>query len=319
MQTSRIPTLDTYITTALARTGLSAQERAVIDNLRMEERVGDARLNRYGEVFRGKSVVTSVDDLYGLQRNYAIQYLEIDPSEADIPDTFAADNAANAWRHIDDRLYLLRMEDVGFALGSSKVDVAELELAVKVRDNAVLKGFCDSWNNRRDRRPAFATTEIAVEDILKDAGDDWPNTLRDFLGLGSYNPAPHVAPIPVLLMRYTVAEVLADKSSGLPGFAIPTVIDGRLNPFFFPTPRPTLDSDAAKYEVGRAVNLRPATTQSEYRMGMELVHSRIAYKPEHIWRLGQVSRPLAGDLAILRGLHLAWLQLEADRNDFGAP
>lgn len=85
MQTSRILTLDTYITTALARTGLSAQERAVIDNLRMEERVGDARLNRYGEVFRGKSVVTSVDDLYGLQRNYAIQYLEIDPSEADIP------------------------------------------------------------------------------------------------------------------------------------------------------------------------------------------------------------------------------------------
>ena len=115
MQTSRIPTLDTYITTALARTGLSAQERAVIDNLRMEERVGDARLNRYGEVFRGKSV-TSVDNLYGLQRNYAIQYLEIDPSEADIPDTFAADNATDAWRHIDDRLYLLRMEDVGFAL-----------------------------------------------------------------------------------------------------------------------------------------------------------------------------------------------------------
>ncbi len=318
MQTSRIPTLDTYITTALARTGLSAQERAVIDNLRMEERVGDARLNRYGEVFRGKSI-TSVDDLYGLQRNYAIQYLEIDPSEADIPDTFAADNAANAWRHIDDRLYLLRMEDVGFALGSSKMDVAELELAVKVRDNAVLKGFCDSWNNRRDRRPAFATTEIAVEDILKDAGDDWPNTLRDFLGLGSYNPAPHVAPIPVLLMRYTVAEVLADKSSGLPGFAIPTVIDGRLNPFFFPTPRPKSGSEAAQYEVGRAVNLCPATTQSEYRMGMELVHSRIAYKPEHIWRLGRVSRPLTGDLAILRSLHLAWLQLEADRNDFGAP
>ncbi|MCB1767237.1 MAG: hypothetical protein KDJ22_14470 [Candidatus Competibacteraceae bacterium] len=229
MQTSRIPTLDTYITTALARTGLSVQERAVIDNLRMEERVGDARLNRYGEVFRGESV-TSMNDLHGLQGNYAKQYLEIDPNEADIPDT-----------------------------------------------------------------------------------------LRDFLGLGSYNPTSHVAPIPVLLMRYTVAEVLADKSSGTPGFVIPTVIDGRLNPFFFPTPHPAPDSDAAKYEIGRAVNLRPVTTQSEYRMGMELVHSRIAYKPEHIWRLGRVSRPLTGDLAILRGLHLAWLQLEADRNDFGAP
>ncbi len=318
MQTSRIPTLDTYITTALARTGLSAQERAVIDNLRMEERVGDARLNRYSEAFGGKSV-TSMNDLRGLQENYAIQYLEIDPSEAEIPDTFAPDNAANAWRHIDDRLYLLRIEDVGFALRGSKIDVDELKPAVKENDSAMLKRFCDSWNKRRDRRPAFATTEIAVNDILQDAGDDWPNTLRDFLGLGSYNPTPHVAPIPVLLMRYTVAEVMADKSSGVPGFAIPTVIDGRLNPFFFPTPRPAPGFEAAQSEAGRAVNLRPVTTQSEYRMGMELVHSRIAYKPEHIWRLGRVSRPLTSDLEILRGLHLAWLQLETDRDDFGAP
>lgn len=318
MHTSRIPTLDAYITTALVRAGLSVQERAVIDNLRIEERISNVRLNRYSAVFVSE-LVASMNDLRRLQGNYAIQYLEIDPSEAEIPDTFAPDNAANAWHHIDDRLYLLRMEDVGFALRGSKMDVAELEHAVKARDNAVLKRFCDSWNDRRDRRPAFATTEIAVEDLLKDAGNEWPNTLRDFLGLGSYNPTPHVAPIPVLLMRYTVAEAMADKSSGTPGFAIPTVIDGRLNPFFFPTPHPVPDSDAAKYEVGRAVNLRPVTTQSEYRMGMELVHSRIAYKPEHIWRLGQVSRPLTGDLAILRGLHLAWLQLEADRNDFGAP
>jgi hypothetical protein len=316
MQTSRIPTLDAYIATALARTGSSAQERAVIDNLCMEERVSDVRLDRYSAVFVGEPV-TSMNDLRGLQGNYAVQYLEIDPSEVDIPDTFAADNAANAWRHIDDRLYLLRMEDVGFALRGSKIDIIELERAVKVRDSVALKQFCDLWNERRDRRPAFATTEIAVDDILKDAGDEWPNALRDFLGLGSYNPEPHVDPIPVLLMRYTVAEVLADKSSGAPGFAIPTLIDGRLNPFFFPTPRPGPDSYAAQHEIGRSVNLHPATTQTEYRMGMELVHSRIAYKPEHIWRLGRVSRPLASDLAILRSLHLAWLQLETDRNDFG--
>ncbi|HRD50143.1 MAG: hypothetical protein JNK95_06100 [Candidatus Competibacter sp.] len=284
----------------------------------MEERIGDVRLGRYGEVFRGKSV-TSMNDLQGLHGNYAIRHLEIDPSEADIPDTFAADNAANAWRHIDDRLYLLRIEDVGFALRGSTIDITELERAVKAHDNAVLERFCDLWDDRRDRRPAFATTEIAVDDILKDAGDEWPNALRDFLGLGSYNPEPHVDPIPVLLMRYTVAEVLADKSSGAPGFAIPTLIDGWINPFFFPTPQPAPNSTAAQYEVGRSVNLHPATTQTEYRMGMELVHSRIAYTPEHIWRLGRVSRPLAGDLAILRGLHLAWLQLEADRADFGAP
>ncbi|MEZ5578570.1 MAG: hypothetical protein R3F40_03530 [Candidatus Competibacteraceae bacterium] len=63
-----------------------------------------------------------------------------------------------------------------------------------------------------------------------------------------------------MLMRYTVAGVMADNSSGAPGFAIasdrwPT------NPFFFPTPHPAPDSDSAKYEVRQAVNLcRSATS-----------------------------------------------------------
>ena len=95
MRTSHIPTLDAYITTALARAGLPVQECAVIDNLRMEERISDVRLDRYGAVFVGEPVA-SMDDVRRLQGNYAVQYLEIDPSEAEIPDTFAADNAANA-------------------------------------------------------------------------------------------------------------------------------------------------------------------------------------------------------------------------------
>lgn len=157
-----------------------------------------------------------------------------------------------------------------------------------------------------------------MDDLLDEAGDDWPNVLRDRLGLGSYNPPPDREPIPVILVRYSVAEVLADKSAATPGFAIPTMIDGRLNPFFFPTPIPPASSIAAANEVGRSVNFAPVRTQSEYKMGLEIVHSRITYRPEHLWRFGRISRPLAGDLSHLRGLHLAWLQLDTDRPNFGA-
>jgi len=231
------------------------------------------------------------------------------------PDTFSPDNAANAWRHIQDSLYLLRIEDARFALRDSGLDIVDLEKAIAGRDDTVLERLCEQWNARRDRRPAFATTEIAVDDLLDEAGDDWPHALRDHLGLGPYNPAPGSEPIPVLLMRYTVAEVQQDKSAG---FAIPTLIDGRLNPFFFPTPIPAAGSEASAYEVGRALNLAPAASQSEYKMGLEIVHSRVDYRPEHIWRFGRITRPLAGDQGTLRGLHLAWLRLETDRPDFGA-
>lgn len=109
---------------------------------------------------------------------------------------------------------------------------------------------------------------------------------------------------------------MRDKQAGVSGFAIPTVIDGRLSLFFFPTPKPKLGSEAAQHEVGRAVNLAQAASQSEYRMGLELVHSFVAYKPEHISRIGYISRPLTSDLSTLRSFHLEWLRLETDRDDF---
>lgn len=198
------------------------------------------------------------------------------------------------------------------------VDSAELEQAVVSGDRTILAKVCDAWNKQRDRRPAFATTEIAVDDILDAAGADWPHTLRDNLGLGHFDPIPGSPPVPVLLLRYTVGEVMQDKKAGVSGFAIPTMIDGRLNPFFFPTPKPNPGSEAAQYEVGRVVNLAQVANQSDYKMGLELVHSFVAYRPEHLWRMGYISRPITSDLSTLRSFHLDWLRLNTDRDDFAA-
>ena len=315
MNLAAISTLDTYVSANLVRPGLSPTERAILENLRWEERVSDERFARYRQGFSGKDV-SQIDHVKVAHALYAEAFLEIDVAEPGIPDTFGGANSSNRWPHIEENLYLLRIEDANFALRDSGVDLKELEQAVKGRDEAILARVCDGWNKKRDRRPAFATTEIAVDDLLEAAGTDWPHTLRDNLGLGSFNPAPGLPPVPVLLLRYTVAEVIRDGQAGATGFAIPTVIDGRMNPFFFPTPRPKPGSEAAQYEVGRAVNLAQVASQSDYQMGLELVHSLVAYRPEHLWRMGYVSRPLTSDLAALRSYHLEWLRLDTDREDF---
>lgn len=316
MNLAAIPALDKYATASLVGAGASPKERAVLENLRWEERVSDERLARYATMFAGIAV-TQIDDVKVAHGQYAEAYLEIDIDEPGIPDTFGSANSSNFWRHIEENLFLLRIEDANFALRDSGVDLAELDRAVVERDDAILARVCESWNERRDRRPAFATTEIAVDDLLEAVGDDWPHALRDNLGLGHLDPVAGLPPVPVLLLRYTVAEVMRDKQARPSGFAIPTVIDGRLNPFFFPTPKPKTGSVAAQYEVGRAVNLTPAVSQTEYQMGLELVHSRLDYRPDHIARIGYISRPLTSDLSALRSFHLDWLRLETDRDDFG--
>lgn len=317
MNLTAIPTLEAYVVANLTQSDLSPIKRAVLENLQWEERVGDQRLARYAQGFASKNV-SQIDHVKQAHVRYAEAFLEIDVAESGIPDTFGTDNLSNCWPHIEENLYLLRIEDANFALRDTGVDLAELERAVASGDKTILAKVCDAWNKQRDRRPAFATTEIAVDDLLETAGADWPHTLRDNLGLGHFDPIPGASPVPVLLLRYTVGEVMKDKNAGVSGFAIPTMIDGRLNPFFFPTPKPKPGSEAAQYEVGRAVNLAQVASQSEYKMGLELVHSFITYRPEHVGRMGYISRPLASDLTALRSFHLEWLRLDTDRDDFAS-
>lgn len=312
-----IPTLDTMSTARLADFSISAAERAILENLRWEERVSGARLARYAQGFTNVNVA-KIDDVKSAHVRYAEEYLELDINEPGVPDTFGTSNADNRWTGIEENLYLLRIEDANFALRDSGVDLTELERAVTNRDNAILQRVCQAWNANRDRRPAFATTEITVKDLLVSAGEDWTHALRDNLGLGHFDPATGSPPIPVLLMQYAVGAVTQDRHSGASGFAIPTVIDGRLNPYFFPTPRAKPGSEAAQYEVGRAINLAHASNQTDYQMGLELVHSFLEYRPEHILRIGYISRPLNCDLSTLRSLHLAWLKSTTERDDFAA-
>lgn len=323
MDMANLVSLQSLIRTCRADHALPAIERAVYENFSTEERVADDRLKRYGRAF-GDTPLSNLDAFWSHHRTrYLDEYQFVEKDEGSVPDTFdAALNGPNFWTGIDDNVVLYRMEQVSWALKGSSVDQAELEHGLReaaakpgaMSDTVrtLLQRVADEWNDRRNLYPSFATTSDEVADLL--AQPDWANRLRDHLGLGHLNPAPGHTEA-VLLMRYTVKEVRAARAARTQGFCIPTVLDGTLNPYFFPTPA-RAGTAGAVYEQGRAVNLAPVRSESDYRMGLELIHSYLDYRPEHIVRWGVISRPHQADLARLRRWHLSWLQLNCDRDDF---
>ena len=331
MDTDQLPAFQALVRKIRAQPGLPVADQAMLENVVMEERVSADRLAAFAAAL-GTGPWPDVTAFATAHKNrYLREHIDLDQGDAGVPHTFdAVLNGSNAWHGIEDNLALYRVEDVGFALKGSGVDETEFERAVLDRNqasataaqhkaaDAVLVRVCEGWNSSRHQRPAFATTEPEIEDLLADAGADWPHALRDHLGLGHLSPASSREPIKVLLMRYTVKEVKDHaKRAGHGGFCIPTVLDGPLNPYFFPTPVPAATAPSAPQRCGRALNLRPVSTQADYRMGLELIHSFVNYRPEHVVRWGLISLPLAVDLLLSRRLHLDWLRLDTERDEFG--
>lgn len=311
-----------YMQARGADASLASPERAVLENFLWEERLGSARIAGYAGALAGRTP-TSMDHFKKIHYDqYVRERLDRELTEPDLPDTFDPSlNGGNAWTGIEGNIALLRLEEVSFALRDTGVDEQELMRSVAAGNSCddVLRRICEVWNDKRHRRPSFATTLLAVEDLLDEAGNEWPNVLRDRLGLGHYNPGLAQSPVHVVLMKYTVREVMACERAGPQGqgFCLPTVLDGTLNPFFFPTPRRNPSRPAAEHQTGSALNLAPVPVNGDYEMGLELVHSYVEYRPEHFWRTGFISRPMMADLAQWRNRHLQWLQLETERDDFG--
>lgn len=177
-----------------------------------------------------------------------------------------------------------------------------------------LENFCEQWNTsvRTDHRPTFAAFFGDVEEDVE--AIDWPNRLRDRLGLSHYNVlGDRTPPKPVALLRYRVKEVLAAGSDqDGASFAVPTVLDGELNTHFFPAPREVL--------YGRSLDLNP-DPECE-RLVAEVLHRRIEYRPEHILKVGKITSPLppfqtGTAFARLRNGHRFCLRYESGREDFG--
>ncbi len=202
------------------------RERAKADNAWFEERVSAKRLTGY------EAEVGDAIDAAGLVRShirYVRDFMEIG---AGVPQTFIADfePAILSAVGLDPHQSIIRLESLQRVFSYWPVDgdtdpLEALRNALDRNDTAVINGFLDTWNesNIRDFRPAFAAWK---DELLTElAADDWPDRLRDRLGLEHYDCA--AGPIPVALMEYPVQDVLdaAHVVGVAHSFTAPTFLD----------------------------------------------------------------------------------------------
>ena len=288
---------------------------AVADNCRFDERAGAPRWQQFDSLLSNlASNPDAIDwqDWSAAERLHRERYCTV--ASLSVPDAFREVNQRAWLAGLSVNQSLVRIETLTQPLDGSPLDVDSLDGLLQRADSGdtdagrAVSSFFEQWNQRRDARPAFA----AFYDEVKQEADnaDWPHLLRDRLGLGHYGLAGG-APLPVALMRYSLAEVFSvQEHRELPiACAVPTVLDGGMHEFFFPVPR--------EHPYGATVHL---LLNQASCLTAEILHCRIDYRREHLWRLGRITRPhrmTEAQLRNARDLHLLALQVECSREDFG--
>ncbi len=235
-----------------------------------------------------------------------------------VPDTFIDINIDAHTDAIADDLLILRVEDLRRPLADQKLALTKLrdwqdiangrrfkKHVTNTQAQARLEEFLDHWNHKRDFRPAFAAFEHELGSAAHLAASDWPHLLRNRLGLAQYDGTERV---PVALMGISPAEVRSAATlHAAASFARPTVVDGTLSPYFFPTP--------ADFRFGATLDLDPGAA---WTFTSEILHFPVDYRPKHLIALGEISVSVpAHCLRELRNRHLKGLQAEPGGAGFG--
>lgn len=277
--------------------GASAHDIAIGHNFRFDEQPEPDRAVQYNR----DSAPGSAD--YNAWQESHGDYLRsrVQVSFREVPETFSASLNGPALREPAGEMTLLRLEDLRGPLQKLHMAASDLINAWTVDHGCQeITDLVTALNNRPGSggRPRFACFEHEVQG---EVAGDWPNLLRDRLGLAHLNPAepwPNSGgsngPIPVALMRYQLRDVyaavpVAERSRAV---AVPSVLDSEFNPHFFPAP--------TDLGFGRTM----ALNSGEERLVSEILHRRLDYRPSHIFRLGLITAALPTEpLRDLRNWH----------------
>ena len=333
---SMIPIFDptsTLGTTLMAMIADSNPERrAYGEGLLLEERLSAERVEAYALVVNSRA---STPDGWVEAHN---AYVKGTCYTAE-PETFCGINAeAEISDLLDPELHLIRLEGIDWLLRargleldtvSNAADILRTGRAMPNMDGdqalAIAEEVCQAFNiSPAGDHPKFASFLDDVLDCLPENSMNWPEALRDRLGLGHYHA--DASPIPVALFRYPVSSVLQRKLEGsgiTHRLAVPTALDGKLSPYFHPTPGDISPS------FGRIVDL--SHDENCERQNAEILHLRIDYEPRYLVGAGAITTPIpvipplspdsenATPLEKLREDHLFCLQYESGRDDFHVP
>ncbi len=276
------------------------KDRAQAHNLGFEERVSAERQAHFETVAGGASSPTA---LARGQTDYFNDYVT-----NNTPDTFL-DSLVPARLVpglLDTAQRIVRLEKVRpDVLAAAGITAADLRDAVHSPNAAVLDAFVNQWNPARDGRPTFAAWKSEVRDALREP--NWADLMRDRFGLAHYDPKPGQI-IPVLLMEYSVADVLqAARDAAIQHpIVVPTALDSGPWEWFFPSP--------SGLAYGRTMPLPP----DAHRLFTEFLHVKMSYRRDHIAMIGEIRTPVAPiDMRALRNRHLHALRAAAGRPDFG--
>lgn len=333
--------------TLMNEPGIPPRRQAIFDNLSCEERVNAIRLQRYEDFLKPKLRDDSEFDReppdaepkswLNLHKGYFEQCVAIPDSV-----TFEQADELTARSSIAEKDWIIRVEriDRGFKRwdkkasgGKTPVDVLQnwaKDLAAAQANKTASGGrvtgglqglgaafgqatpsdtieeLFDVWNTevRRDNRPSFVAFEADLKEQLK--GDDWPARLCERLGLGHH----YGEEVTLALLRYQVKEVLS-AHRGKTCFCAPTVLDSPFGEYFHPTPQGCDWGFAAVLDAAAGDNALVA----------ELLHRRINYRPQHLWRVGSLHQPDIADAELVsyRNAHIARLRRQSQRADFGIP
>jgi hypothetical protein len=219
------------------------------------------------------------------------------------------------FRRADD--HLVRVEEMGYMTtnaGWPPLDARALltrvananrgHTALSDSDRKDCGELFNAWQLGADNRPLCAAFWGDVKGVLSRPEPNWPEELRDRLGLVHHDPAAKLHAIPVVAFRYPIKRIPKKNGTGRPLLVRSTILDGGLNLAFY--------TGAPGSGVGQTVDLQA----SDAPLLREVVHPAITFEPGDVWAVGEISAPIPKLMKEARGHHARRLINDKSGSEF---
>jgi hypothetical protein len=235
----------------------------------------------------------------------------IDVTQWSCPETFQRIPAGSPFMDANLDLKLARVESVGGIAPRIGIDPQELfDLARSALTGVTgaaetLDLHFETLADKSKVRPEFATFLADLLPVFEKP--DWADQLRDILGLLHYNPTVGNE-ISIMVFVYPIRDL--PHLQGQPAFrplVPPVVLESNWNAAFCPSP--------PGGKTGHTIDLSGTASAPPRR---EVVHPTVQYRSRHLYRLGQIRKPVADTLEVARSLHLTEIRKMTSRPDYAA-